>query len=461
MSRDAVSRQERDEDVAPPRRDAVTGPDAEEDPHARARSVAMLREETDAAPVDAVSGADEAPRLGHALLGGGTHTVARGETWATIARAEYGSAGYAEDLAAFNPELSGRRPPAGAEIALPKIVVPLLPALVTFFPDEERFLRVVLRQSATEWATFLANLDDATYARHAPMLARAELFRTAGMTNAEMAEIQRAHIEREAAAAGRTVEEEMSDFVNRGPRRDDLVDEWDLADDAQRERWNAEFPAVRDRVIASAPPDVAEAIATARRHGGGEIVWAPERMGAGATAKARDWNVWVGVAWLKAAQVDPAHVWGTLLHELAGHPTYAEDGADEDYLAGPIMAEMMASLPPEQREHERQRVNAYRYMETEIFAELYEWSRDHRDAPTDHPFDELPGDGGSLEYVEGKDRVDDVKAKLEQLQDGFALPLALGIVRGIWIRVQRDEHIGREAKQRFVDVVDETLGLKL
>ncbi len=387
------------------------------------------------------------------MLGGGTHVVGKGETMATIARATYGSASYAEDLAAFNPDANAKRLTAGTSLALPKFVVPLLPALVAAEADESRFLAIVLRLSAVEWSTFLANLPQAIYERHGPMLARAELFRATGMSTAEMAAVQKAHMERKGEDSGQSVAEQMEAFPDRShdKPRDELKDEWKLAGDEQRELWTKEFLAVRDAVVSSAPKARSSTRSSlGRQHGGGEIVWAPETTGATTIAKSLDWNIRVGVAWL-AAKVDPARIHGTILHEMIGHSTYAD--SNDDYLADPIMRELVKSLPKADQKKAATNLFQYRYLETEIFAELYEWTLDHADAPSDHAFDTL-ADGSAV----GKtaERTEEVATQLGKNPGGFRPPGSPpASCEAYGVRIERDARILPGAKREFRERVQQ------
>ncbi len=91
--------------------------------------------------------------------------------------------------------------------------------------------------------------------------------------------------------------------------------------------------------------------------------------------------------------------------------------------------------------------SAYGYMETEIFAELYEAQFDHPDNPTDRPWDsDAPGPQGDVEY------------QLERMCAAFAPRVAEALVRGLWRRVQLDARVTPDARAMFAERIVRVFG---
>jgi hypothetical protein len=167
----------------------------------------------------------------------------------------------------------------------------------------------------------------------------------------------------------------------------------------------------------------------------------------------------VGVAWLVAAQEDPANVYSEFAHEMLGHPGYSHPNDFEgDYLAGPIMNRVHDQLSPAQQ-HAADRTHwtlGYSYMETEIFAELIEWTYDSPTSASDHAFQKDPAGN-----VTSRPRNDEVPNHLRLIRDSFAPTVGEGIVRGLWLRVQRESHIIPAAREGFKHAVRDVFGIDL
>jgi hypothetical protein len=90
-------------------------------------------------------------------------------------------------------------------------------------------------------------------------------------------------------------------------------------------------------------------------------------------------------------------------------------------------------------------------MESEIFAELYEFQYDSATNPTDHPFAEDPKGNKNK-------GTPDVPKQLKRIKDAFASNVAEAMVRGLARRVDIDPRIVAKAKTLFKDAVKSVFG---
>src|SRR6185503_19337769 len=100
--------------------------------------------------------------------------------------------------------------------------------------------------------------------------------------------------------------------------------------------------------------------------------------------------------------------------------------------------------------------SAYGYMETEIFAELYEFpynfpTTKDRKYPSDTAFD-TDKDGNDVTGGDFDNRGDVVKL-LKRIKEQFAPAVAQGLVASLERRVKMDPRIVPMAKQRFHEAV--------
>jgi hypothetical protein len=367
----------------------------------------------------------------------------------------YDDAPPSHDWAPDEASVGGWTPDDGflATFGIEHEVPPLLRSLRVLAGDDVGVHELMTRTSEAAWARFLANLDPTVSAEDGPLLARAEMIRSTGMTFDQMATTQLEFMEGRGDELDESVGEQMANQAGKTPHTANVPDEWGDATPKQRRRWNRQAKQVIASVRAGAPPEIQAILA------GTEIVWDPDGVGRAFTTSNDD-GMHVGVAWLVAAQADPANVYSAFAHEMLGHPGYSHPNDFEgDYLAGPIMNRVHDQLSPAQQ-HSADRSNwtlGYSYMETEIFAELIEWTYDTPTSANDHPF-EMDPDGNP---VDARSRVNEVPNHLQLIRDSFAPTLAEGIVRGLWLRVQRESHIIPAAREKFKHAVLDILGIDL
>lgn len=186
-------------------------------------------------------------------------------------------------------------------------------------------------------------------------------------------------------------------------------------------------------------------IETAETNGGG-FVWAPAatlRINGFAFSRV-DWKLYCGTEFVETAEKDIGRIWGSVAHEMAGHVQYGKEALGADIMTGAVAG--MSSENAAGATGGNSIKSGYGYMETELFAELYEASHEDEDNPTDRPFEvgvrELPG--GGVRY-----RMADVQAQLEGIRSAFEPSIATGLIRSVALRVELDGFIKPEVKARF------------
>ena len=178
----------------------------------------------------------------------------------------------------------------------------------------------------------------------------------------------------------------------------------------------------------------------AERRGGG-IRFVPaevERNSAFAYTQVDD-TLYVGIAFVAAAERGLSIVFPNIAHELLGHNVYGSHTYGWD-----IMKYMIGLLPAAEQTLATSSSNslysAYGYMETEIFAELYEDRFDSADNETDRPFVKT-------------NKPADVPHQLQVIHKAFAPAVSAALVRGLARRVQIDDFITPATKAKFREAV--------
>lgn len=415
------------------------------------------------AEVDAISGAahaTEAPKGRKVTLGGSTHIVGPGDSLWSLADQTYGNGKYWREIKKANPgKVRGAKNVIrdGDELVLPELEVSTLAAIAGLEDEPDAMRDAIVGMTDEEYEGFLDGLSPAQRAEHGPLIQHAEMVRQTGMTLDEMGDEQKAFMEEQAAARGISVGELMKQEAEGRGFGGNSTKEWDDTPEPAKREFKRRFLAVIEVVRDTAPPDVKSVLDEARKKGGGKFIWEPRKVVEhGAFAFSRnDWNLYCGTLWVEQAEIDPARVYASIMHEMLGHPSYGKQN-----LGGEVIDGAWEDLSEEDQEVARTSQKpvgtAYTYMETEIFAELYEFRYDTEHNRTDHPFAHGPG---GVDVTNDK-RLDDVKTRLTHFQSAFEPTIARGLVMGLWRRVEGDPRIVSEAKDLFRAAVDDVFGFE-
>lgn len=389
--------------------------------------------------------------------GGGTYTVRRGDTLWAIAALTYGHGRYWTHIRNANSGRvfrGGHLIYPGARLTLPRIQIPTLVAMRGARGDHGALRDLAVGMSDADYGAFLAGLSADERAADAQLLGLVELMRSTRRTPEELSDEQRRFLEAEAARQGTTAGELVRRRVHTDGYGGGTSDDWDRLSRAEQRDWRRRFDAIVRRLHIEPPADVRRIIRTAEQHGGG-FRWDParaEELGAFAYTSG-DWSLHCGVRFVEAAEGDLASVYANLAHEMGGHNVYG------DTMGNPIIDGAIGGMSAADQATARSDRNhvdsAYGYMETEIFAELYEASYDRPDNPTDRPFDSTTRTrpDGTIST-----RPPDVRHQLQRIREAFAPDVAEGIVRSLALRVQLDSFIHADVKERFREQVIAVFG---
>jgi hypothetical protein len=232
---------------------------------------------------------------------------------------------------------------------------------------------------------------------------------------------------------------------------------WDDLEEEKKKDFKRRFLAVIQVVRETAPPDVKSILDEARKKGGGKFIWEPREIeeSGGFAFSRNDWNLYCGRKWVLEAEVDPGRVHGSIAHEMLGHPSYGKQNLGREVIDG-AWEDLSEEDQEVARTSQKPVGTAYTYMETEIFAELYEFKYDTELNRTDHPFAHGPG---GVDVANDKP-LEDVKKRLVHIQSAFEPTIARGLVMGLWRRVEGDSRIVAEAKELFRSAVDDVFGFE-
>lgn len=414
------------------------------------------------APVD--------PEAGKTVqLGGGVWTIGKGDSLWRIADQIYGKGTYWHEIKKANKsKVHGAQNIIrdGDVLTLPTLAVPTLTALENFKDQPEQLRDLVIGMSDEEYRGFLQNTPRATLEKHGKLVMDVEVMRSTGMTMDELAGEQKEFLEKQAAKEGKSAGEYVRDVIKTEGYGGGEAEMWNKLDKAQKKKWHDRFNAAVKSIKSTAPDDVKQIIKDAEAKGGG-FRWNPaetEQNGAFAYTSG-DWALHCGTRWVEAAENDIAGVYGNIAHEMGGHNYYG-DGNGWD-IQEKAIGKLGAKEEKTAYSGKNHPYSAYGYMETEIFAELYEFTYATTGNPTDTPF-EVDASGKDLTperkrpTKSGKEfRVGDVKYQLTRIKAAFAPKVAEAVVRGLWRRVQIDPRILDKAKELFVADVKGVLGIEL
>jgi hypothetical protein len=375
--------------------------------------------------------------------GGGQHTVVRDDTLWIIARETYGHGRFWRHIRDANRDrvFGDSLIHPGTILDLPVVEVPMVEALHGERGDQAGLRDLARSIPDADYDAFLASLSADERAAEARFLQEVEILRSSGMTLDELADEQRRFLEGEAARGGVTVGQVIRDRVDGEGYGGAPATIWNGLTEPQRRDWERRFNAVVRRVrdAARSNPQVSGVLSEARRRGGGQFLWEPERSEqTGAFAFTRnDFNLYCGMRWVEMAEADPTSVYANIMHEMMGHATYGDpeiDGTD-------VIMRVIDDLPAADQATATGSANsissAYGYMETEIFAELYEAQFDRPDNPTDRPWGR---------DARGRAPHGDVQRQLERMRAAFAPRVAEALVRGLWRRAQLDSRVTPAAR---------------
>jgi hypothetical protein len=415
-----------------------------------------------AAPVD--------PGAGKTVkIGGGWWTVTKNDSLWSIADKIYGKGTYWEDIKRANKaKVHGAQNIIhdGDALTLPELAVPTLTAFQNFADQQEQLRDLVTSMSEEDYRGFLQNTPRATLEKNGQLVMDVEAMRSTGMTIDELAEEQKDFLQTQAKKAGKSPGEYVRDVVEKEGYGGGTAENWNKLHKSEKQKWHDRFNAAVKSIKATAPDDVKHIIKDAEGKGGG-FRWNPaetEKNGAFAYTSG-DWALHCGVRWVKAAEKDITGVYGNIAHEMGGHNYYGETNGWD------IQWEAIGKLGAKEQETAYSGKNspysAYGYMETEIFAELYEFTYATTGNPSDTPFDE---DAKGTDLTPERKRktesgkpftVNDVRNQLTRIKAAFAPKVAEAVVRGLWRRVQIDARILERAKQLFAAEVKGVLGIDL
>ncbi len=285
----------------------------------------------------------------------------------------------------------------------------------------------------------------------------------------ELADEQKLFNTGKAKKGGKSPGEYLRDLLESKGKGGAKAEAWNKLDKIQKKQWHDRFNAAVKTIKATAPDDVQKIIKDSEAKGGG-FRWDPvetEQLEAFAYT-GLDWALHCGTQWVEAAEKDSASVYGNITHEMGGHNYYGDVHIGSNIQSGAV-SQLDAKDQETAKKGNHNPFTIYGYMETEIFAELYEFTYATTGNPTDTPF-EVDAKGTDLtsernrRVGKNKDkpfRVGDVKDNLKQIKVSFAPTVAEGIVRGLWRRVQIDPRILDKAKELFVADVRAVFGFDL
>ncbi|HEY5951420.1 MAG TPA: LysM peptidoglycan-binding domain-containing protein [Kofleriaceae bacterium] len=429
-----------------------------------------LKSDAQPTPETAPKQAPVDPQAGKTVeLGSGVWTVTKGDSLWSIADLIYGKGTYwAEIKKANKDKVHGAQNIIrdGEVLTLPTLAVPTLTAFKNFADQPELLRNLVTNMSEEDYRGFLQNTPRATLEKNGNLVMDVEMMRSTGMTIDELAEEQKEFLEKQAKKDGKSPGEYVRDLIKTEGYGGGEAKQWNAMSPKERKKWHDRFTSAVKSIKSTGPDDVKRIIKDAESKGGG-FRWNPaetEKNGAFAYTS-DDWALHCGVGWVEAAENDIAGVYGNIAHEMGGHNYYGETkGWDIQWQAIGKLGEKEEKTAYSGK---NSAFSAYGYMETEIFAELYEFTYATTGNPTDTPF-EVDAKGTDLTperkrpTKSGKEfRVGDVKYQLTRIKAAFAPKVAEAVVRSLWRRVQIDPRILDKGKELFVADVKGVLGIDL
>ncbi len=403
-------------------------------------------------------------------LGGETWVVGKGDSLWSIANATYGKGTYWNEIKKANKKhVHGAQNIIrdGDALTLPKLKVPTLTALKNFEDQPDQLRDLVCNMSEQDYQGFLKNTPRDKLEKSHELVMDVEMMRSSGMTMDELAGEQKEFLEQKGKEEGKSPGQYVHDLIESEGYGGAEATKWNAMGTAKRKQWEGRWRQAVKKVRSEAPDDVKQIIKDAEDKGGG-FRWSPEdteKSKGFAFTNTGQWTLHCGTRWVEAAEKDPTAVYGNIAHEMGGHNYYG------DTRGWDIQSRALDQLGEEERDTATDTKNnpgsAYAYMETEIFAELYEFTYATTGNPTDIPF-EVDAAGKDMtserqrKTDEGKPwRVGDVKHNLARIKVAFAPTVADALVRGLWRKVQLDSRMLDKAKELFAADVKAVFGTEL
>jgi len=388
-------------------------------------------------------------------LGGTKYTVKAGDTLSKVADAVYGNASLGLKIKAANPKkMHGPKSDtlvAGDVLDIPVVDADTLETFNAFGSRPEQLRDTSRSMTDADYKAFLAGLPQKDKEANAVLLQNVEITRSSGKTPDELAQDQKLFLEAEAKKKGVTSGAHVKSVIATTGYGGGSATKWNALTPAEKTKWGNDFTNVTTAIEKTAPADIKQIIATAKKNGGG-FVWDPEtteKNNAFAFTR-NDWKLYCGMLFVEAAKKDQKNVYANIAHEMGGHNFYGPRKAGLK-----IQEAALNKLPAAEKTKALAGGNslnsAYGYMETEIFAELYEFKYDSPSNSTDHPFAEDPKGNKNP-------GTPDVPKELKKIKNAFAPNVAEAIVRGLARRVDIDPRILAKAKSLFKDAVKSVFG---
>lgn len=315
----------------------------------------------------------------------------------------------------------------------------VLEALKSLTGNPIKLRDVVTALPDKQYERFYSNLSSEDRSENLRFLQDIEMMRSSGMTMQEMTATQKAFLEAQATAAGKTTGEFIAgEAASRGYGGSAAVWWTSLTPDQKKERSD-KFQEVLNDLRNSGPKEVREVIRDAEAAGGG-IVWDPDECEENdAFAVNQGDKLSVGKDWLESAEKKRRDVYDNVVHELGGHRQYGDE-ASWDIMKG-VLAALSSADRTAAEGGAQSPYTAYGYMESEAYAELREYPYRTKGSQTDDP-------------------VTNVEEQLTNIKIAFQPTVAEAIVRGFRRRLQLDARVSRKSKRLFDKTAERVFSIK-
>ncbi|GAA3650794.1 hypothetical protein GCM10022237_08180 [Nocardioides ginsengisoli] len=222
-----------------------------------------------------------------------------------------------------------------------------------------------------------------------------------------------------------------------------VVNAWDALSAADQSSWNARAAAVIAKVVTACNKLAPDLKVTAAN-----LTWAPREVAAfGANVYAFSGDpISFGMSFVETAESDPEYVVRTVVHELAGHPSFVKryQSAEAVIYAEAHKAEPSLGAPWDTSEEK----NTFGYIGTEIYAAL-------REVPFEKPLSAADAAKGLVTGITPADNIDN---KISLVKTKFTLPTGIAIVQGLYERFRIDPRVTSAALALFVTKVEKYFG---
>lgn len=342
---------------------------------------------------------------------------------------------------------------ASTVLEIPSLEVKMLDAILKCIKDDTKLEYILTRIDKDKYLKMRKKLPQATVEKHGRDLSHFEVMLFSGKTFKEIGKETLLFLDNKAAEMGEGI---LEQFVDPDEQEGARTSTFNMADFGV---WQNRLDKIVEQLEKSAPKEIQQAIATARKESGEEEVFifdpvGIEEGGAFAYTK-RDSKLYVGTQWIEIAEQKVEMVYGNIVHELSAHKEYGYPLSEEvgDYL--------YEAIP----NHEWQELNEkgngfwtkFHYYETELWAELREAhllvSDDlipdvTGDAFQDEPLYDYPSliDGGYISEIRGE---------VQNFYDIFPPDIAEAFLRAFYLRASTDNRIHPDTIKKFRKVIME------